>query len=295
MQGLDWDLLRTFLVIAGEASLTSAGAVLKVSAQTVSRRLAELEALTGVRLIARSLEGYSLTPAGERLSRQLDGMRLEATRIESVIAEIRDKPVGTVRLSITEVLSGPWLIDSVSAFNRLYPDITLEIRVDGWPASVRRREADIVLRLFGPGNENLVGRKVGRIGAAVYGAKTYARAHGLPKTREEWEGHSSIGLVGESPLMDWFDSISRHSRRALHCSSHADLIAATRAGLGFAPLMCISGDSDKALVRLLPEKLHRNTDIWMLSHPDLMDAPQIRAVLDFIADKAKTDQARLLG
>jgi DNA-binding transcriptional LysR family regulator len=295
MQGLDWDLLRTFSVIAGEASLTRAAAQLKVSAQTVSRRLAELEAITGIRLIARSLEGYSLTPAGERLSRQLDNMRLEATRIESVLAEIRDKPVGTVRLSITEVLSGPWLIGAVAEFNRRYPEITLEIRVDGWPASVRRREADIVLRLFGPGHENLVGRKVGRIGAGVFCAKTYARAHGLPATREEWADHTSIGLVGESPLMDWFDSISRHARRVLQCSSHTDLIAATRAGLGFAPMMCISGDSDKTLVRVLPEKLHRATDIWMLSHPDLVDAPQIRAVLDFIAEQARKDQARLLG
>jgi DNA-binding transcriptional LysR family regulator len=295
MQGLNWDLLRIFSVIAGEASLTRAGAVLKVSAQTVSRRLAELETLIGVKLIARSLEGYSLTPAGERLSRQLDGMRLEAIRIESVLAEIRDRPVGTVRLSITEVLSGPWLIGIIAEFNRRYPDIMLEIRVDGWPASVRRREADLVLRAHGPGNENLVGRKVGRIGAGVYAAKSYARVHGLPKTREEWEGYSSLGLVGENPLMDWFDSISRHAKRVLQCSSHADLMAATRAGLGFAPLMCISGDPDKTLVRVLPEKLHRTTDIWMLSHPDLVDAPQIRAVLDFIAEKARADQERLLG
>jgi len=33
----------------------------------------------------------------------------------------------------------------------------------------------------------------------------------------------------------------------------------------------------------------------MLSHPDLVDAPQIRAVLDFIAEQAKKDQVRLLG
>ena len=295
MQGLDWDLLRTFSGIAGEASLTRAGALLKVSAQTVSRRLAELEAITGVRLIARSLEGYSLTPAGERLSLQLESMRLEATRIESVIAEIREKPVGTVRLSITEVLSGPWLMGAIAEFNRRYPDILLEIRVDGWPASVRRREADIVLRLYGPGNENLVGRKVGRLGVGAFASKTYARAHGLPKTREEWEGHSSIGLVGEGPLMEWFDSVSRHSRRVLQCSSHTDLMAAARAGLGFAPLMCISGDADKSLVRVLPEKLRSSTEIWLLSHPDLVDAPQIRAVLDFVAEQAKKDQARLLG
>ena len=295
MQGLSWDLLRTFSVIAEEASLARAAVSLKVSAQTVSRRLADLEDATGIRLIARSLDGYSLTPAGKRLHGQLDGMRVEATRIESIIAEIRDKPVGTVRLSISEVLSGPWLIGAVTEFSRLYPEIMLEIRVDGWPASVRRGEADIVLRLFGPGSENLVGRKIGRIGAAVYGAKSYARGHGVPKTREEWEGFSSIGLVGDNPLMDWFDSISRHSRRVLQCSSHADLMAATRAGLGFAPMMCISGDGDKTLLRVLPAKLHRTTDIWLLSHPDLSDAPQVRAVLDFIIHKAKADQARLLG
>jgi DNA-binding transcriptional LysR family regulator len=81
-----------------------------------------------------------------------------------------------VRISINEVLSGPWLLGHLASFYEEFPSLNLEIRVSGWPASVRRREADIVLRLFGPGEENLVGRRIGRVGVAIYCARSYARA-----------------------------------------------------------------------------------------------------------------------
>jgi hypothetical protein len=35
--------------------------------------------------------------------------------------------------------------------------------------------------------------------------------------------------------------------------------------------------------------------LWLLSHPDLADAPQVRAALNFIANCAKRDAAILLG
>jgi DNA-binding transcriptional LysR family regulator len=236
----NWDLYRIFLAVADAGSLLTASKRLKLSAQTVSRRVAELEDGLGLKLLARSRVGHSLTPAGEQLRARIEGMGDVASNVETAMAKAKHTPAGVVRISINEVLSGPWLLGHLSSFYQEFPSLNLEIRVSGWPASVRRREADIVLRLFGPGEENLVGRRIGRVGVAIYCARSYARDHGLPASSAEWETHSSIGMVADIPLMSWFNSVAGTSRRVLQCSSHTDVVAAAKAGLGLAPLLCIT-------------------------------------------------------
>ena len=292
---MDWDLLRIFLAVAEDKGYAKAASRLRISAQTVSRRITDLERLAGVRLLARGDAGLSLTPAGERLYNQSEEMRAQARTIEAGLAESGKRPVGRVRLSITEVLSGPWLIRSLPNFAARHPDVDLDIYVDGWPARIKRGEADVVLRLFGSGEENLVGRKIARLGAAIYCSKSYARSRPLPQTRDQWKGHATVGVVTPSPLMEWFDSVSRNAHRLLQCSSHADLLAAIRAGVGCGPLMCITGDADESLQRISPAKLYRATDIWLLSHPDLSSAPHVRAVLNHIIAQGKADRSLLSG
>ncbi|WP_245313004.1 methyltransferase domain-containing protein, partial [Bradyrhizobium macuxiense] len=43
-----------------------------------------------------------------------------------------------------------------------------------FPASVRRREADVVLRPVDAGEENLIGRRIGRLGTGFYASRDYA-------------------------------------------------------------------------------------------------------------------------
>ena len=55
------------------------------------------------------------------------------------------------------------------------------------------------------------------------------------------------------------------------------------------------GDAHDDLVRVSPDKLFSATDVWLLAHPDLINTPAVRAVLDFISEAAKTDRDMLLG
>ena len=60
---------------------------------------------------------------------------------------------------------------------------------------MRRREADVVLRPVDSGEENLIGRKIGRLGTGFYASRDYAARRRLPERRDEWKGHSVIGFA----------------------------------------------------------------------------------------------------
>jgi DNA-binding transcriptional LysR family regulator len=73
------------------------------------------------------------------------------------------------------------------------------------------------------------------------------------------------------------------------------MLAAARAGLGISALSCFVGGSYPDLVRVAPQKLLSVADIWLLAHPDLVELPAVRAVIDFVTACAREDRVRLRG
>ena len=87
---LDWNLLRTFVVIAEEGSITSAAARLLRRQPTVSAALSRLEAQIGQRLIERGGGTFRLTAAGRELYRECAEIYSSVSRLK----EVADTAVG---------------------------------------------------------------------------------------------------------------------------------------------------------------------------------------------------------
>ncbi|MEP0069950.1 LysR family transcriptional regulator [Pyruvatibacter sp.] len=298
MSQANWDLYRVFLAVAEARSYSGAGRQLKLSHATVGRKITELEEALGTKLFVQTNDGFGLSPGGEKLKAEADEIASAVLRAGHALSDASGTPQGIVRVSTAATLAGYWLMPHMSAFTERYPQIEIEFVTDAWPASVTRREAEIVIRLYGPGEENLVGRKIARCGVAFYASRDYADANGLPQQRGEWAEHRLIGFAGEAneaELARWAGHVTRGAPTYLRCSSMADMVSAVRTHAGIAPLTCLQGDAHEDLVRVAPDKLFSATDVWLLAHPDLTNTPAVRAVLDFIAEAAKTDRDMLLG
>ncbi|UWU92039.1 LysR family transcriptional regulator [Bradyrhizobium sp. CB1015] len=295
---MDWDLCKTFVAVADTGSFTAAARRLHTSHPTVSRKIAALEAQLGTRLVARAADGLALTADGRTLREHAEAMAAAALRAETAVAAGGHKARGIVKLSIGATLASHWLMPRLPAFLRAHDHIQLEIITHPFPASVRRREADVVLRPFDSGEENLVGRKIGRLGTGFYASRDYAAGRPLPERRGDWKEHSVIGFADQTSnaqLARWSDVVTRQARVAMRCSSQGDMLAAVRAGIGISALSCFVAESYSDLMRVAPQKLASVADLWLLAHPDLVELPAVRAVIDFVAECARTDRARLRG
>ncbi len=294
---MDWDLCRTFVAVADAGSYLGAARRLRSSHPTVGRKIASLEAQLGTALFARSHDGLVLTVEGRRFREHAEAMAAAALRAEASVVT-GPNARGSVRLSIGPTLAALWLMPRMLTFLQNHPNIELEFITHPFPVSVRKREADIVLRVFESGDENLVGRKIARLGTGFYASRDYADRHPLPERRDEWKGHSVIGFADKSSnaeLGRWSDHVARQATVAIRCSSQADMLAAARAGFGICVLSCFVGNAYPDLVRVAPNKLAGLSDIWLLAHPDLVDAPAVRAVMDFVVASGRTDRDLLRG
>ena len=291
---MDWDLCKTFVAVAETHSFAAAARQLRSSHPTVGRQIAVLEDQLGIRLFARSNEGLSLTSQGRKFREHVEAMAAAALRAEAAVSHAR----GVVKLSIGATLASHWLMPRLGPFLRSHEHIQLEIITHPFPASVRRREADVVLRPVDSGEENLIGRKIGRLGTGFFASRDYAARRRLPERRDEWKGHSVIGFAdreSNAHLARWSDLITRQGTVVMRCSSQGDMLAATRAGLGISALSCLVAAAYPDLVRVAPQKLASVSDLWLLAHPDLVELPAVRAVLDFVTACAREDRVRLRG
>lgn len=295
---MDWDLCKTFVAVADTRSYAAAARRLRSSHPTVSRKIAALETQLGTKLLARAADGLALTSEGRKFREHAEAMAAAALRAEAAVSASGRRARGTVKLSIGATLASHWLMPRLPAFLRAHDHIQLEIITHPFPASVWRREADVVLRPVDSGEENLVGRKIGRLGTGFYASRGYAACRRLPERRGEWKGHSVIGFADQASnaqLARWSDSVTAQGSVVMRCSSQGDMLAAVRAGIGISALSCFVAQNYPDLVRVAPQKLVSVADLWLLAHPDLVELPAVRAVIGFVADCAGADRVRLRG
>lgn len=282
---LDWDDFRVFLGVARAGTLSAAARQLSVDQSTMSRRLAALEAAAGSRLFDRTQTGYALTPAGEAVRKDAEEIEARAMAIERQLAGHDARPEGVVRLAASESFASWFLVPHLADLRVTCPGITIGLVTGNRAADLSRREADIAVRLSKPTEPQLLARRLGSSGWALYGSTRYLKERGKPKLRNELAGHDVIGFEPELKGTLGARWLAQHAARANVVLTTSSLVAhgsAVSSGLGLSPLPTIFGDNAPGVVRVLPQTLGHH-DVWLLVHPDVKNSARVRAVMDYLS------------
>lgn len=125
MHDLDTQLLRTFVILAETASFSRTGGLFGRTQSAVSGQLAKLEAVLGVRLLARDTRNVALTPAGERL---LPDARAMVAQADAMLARFRGPQIaGLVRFGSPEDFASVYLPDILGVFAAAHPAVELHV------------------------------------------------------------------------------------------------------------------------------------------------------------------------
>ena len=285
---LDWNDLRCLLAVAREGSTLAAARTLRISQTTVARRLAALEEALGLVLFERRQAGYALTPAGEALLPQAEAVAAQAEQFaEAAAAQSRDAS-GTVRLTTVDIYGVTVLQPLLRDLHEAHPAVRIELDMAEAVRDIGAGEADVALRADWTDRSlagGLVGRRVAFDPWTLYCSRTYAAAHSRPRTSAELRRHPFIGGGGDGvwrPYRAWLKAHGLEEAVVMQHSSAAGLLAAIRAGVGFAILPSFVGDREPDLVRVLPPPPGKGYDLWLLTHERLRHVPRVRAVMDFL-------------
>ncbi len=295
----DWNGLRFLLAVAKEGSTIAAAKVLGVNQSTVQRRLADLEAQLGQRLVERLPSGYRLTELGVAILPDAERVAASAQDFELKLQDLGRAHFGIIRLTCPEPiafrLTQSGILDRFHAGN---PGLKVEFVLSDQYVDLAKGEADVALRSGDTDDNILVGRKIADSLWAIYASHQYIERHGAPVTVADLARHPLIAFeesMSKHRTVSWFKEVAPGATYAARNTSVLGLIYAAKAGVGVAPLPMSLGDAEADLVRVIgpvPEL----TRAWrILTHPDQRHTARISAFFDFVLKESKALRPILTG
>lgn len=124
---LDWNLLRTFVVIVEEASITRAANRLLRGQPSVSLALQRLEAELDCRLIERGRGGFRLTAAGSTLYSECMDIYIGISRLKDITTAASKEISGEISIHLASHVITPLLDNLLTETKNRYPKVTFSI------------------------------------------------------------------------------------------------------------------------------------------------------------------------
>lgn len=171
---LRWDDLRLFLAVAEQGSFSAAARLLRLGQPTLSRRIAELEEMTGAALFVRQSQGVGLTVAGEKLLPAAQRMAEWASEAGLALSAQSSVPQGKVRIAAPPGIAYEVLAPLAAQLRRRYPQIQIEALSGIETLNLVRGEADLSLRTSPPQDADLLCVDQVSSSMRVYVSQAYA-------------------------------------------------------------------------------------------------------------------------
>ena len=194
---------------------------------------------------------------------------------------------GPIRVSMGEPIAQCLLGGALLQFMRMHQNIELTIETSINLVDLNRSEADVVIRSTQNPPEHLVGRRLFPYFLCEYAAKGY-----LESTRPEDRRWLAFSRSISGP--DWIATSSfPEAPIGLRSDDLMWLLSAARAGAGMIRTACYMADPDPELERLPGAEPFPAQDLWVLTHPDLKNAPRIKHLMRHLSATLK-DQGDLI-
>jgi DNA-binding transcriptional LysR family regulator len=261
-------------------TFSSAAQALDLAHTTVSRRIKELEAHFGARLVERVGDRLVLTHEGEVTVAASDQIEETLAALERKVSGRDGRLTGQVSLTTVDILAWQYM-DRIANFSRAFPEIELSVTAESAVKSLSRREAEIALRLTNAPEEYLFGEVIGRFDFAPYATSEMAAAI------DDLSGAIWLDYVSQECAMrvaGWMKKQFPQVKPRHYYATPLLMMRAVEAGIGVGLLPVQVAQQCPNLTRLRPDVAF-HLDVWLLSPKELRHTARIRALFNCLAGR----------
>lgn len=185
--------MAVFAAVVEHRSMSAAARALGTTTSAVSQQVRQLERDMGVTLLHRSTRKLALTPAGERFHEGCAAMVAAASDAQRQVAQMRDAPVGELRLSAPVGFArhlGPALAPLLAANTEL----RLHLQIDDALIDLVAARIDLAIRFGRLPDSTWVAQRLIEMEQIVCAAPAYLAAHGVPATPRDLLAHDWLRM-----------------------------------------------------------------------------------------------------
>jgi DNA-binding transcriptional LysR family regulator len=292
----DLNSLMIFARVVEANSFSEAARRLDMPISTVSRRVAELEAQLGVRLLERSTRKLRLTEIGSELLEHAQRSAELGEAVGDIVSNRRSSVSGVLRLSAPPSLSESLLVPLINAFQMSYPNVCIEVSVTDRYVDHIVEGVDLVFRFGALRDSALIARRILSYRHQLVSSPAYLKKYRPPKTPQDLLGHRLLTFAHWKPRNKWtFAHVNGKEKETLTFQPHLamnDYTGLAHAlvrdvGIGdLPPLVRPDLLSEGKLVEVMPQWHFRTFNLSLVHLGNKYLARQVHLFKDFAAQMA---------
>ncbi|OJW46997.1 MAG: hypothetical protein BGO67_09885 [Alphaproteobacteria bacterium 41-28] len=288
---LDWDKLKSFYVVALNESFTKASLQMNLTQSALSRQISTIEYQLKSQLFIRGADKLSLTSKGKILFDAVSKMIEQIKIARSLIEEEDSNPRGKLTIATTHAFANIWLLEHVSDFIHLYPNIDLSITLEDNLDHLYSKHYDVVIGVSAPSSFHFVHEKLFTRPIGLYASEEYLKKFGTPKVLNDLDHHRliSFGDRIDHPynIVDWFlragCELGKIRKPFLEINSFYGKIKLAETGVGIITLANNNPAIKKlGLIRVLPEIDGPIVETFYNFSKSLENSKRVRVLKDFL-------------
>ncbi len=270
------------LAIARHGSVARATGPLGMSHATLLRRLDQIETRLQTRLFERVRGRYQLTTAGHEIEEAGRLMEPIAGNAETRARGQDLRPSGDVRLSTSSIIATHLLPAVLAQFGSAFPEVRIELNTSREHANLRRREADVALRIADSVPDWLVGRELARVRFRIYARRVELGTTGPRDAADLCRQRGWIVFERDSfdqKFDRWLAANVEDANVVLRVDNFTHGAALARAGLGMTLLPTFVERSLPDLQPLCRPIEALDTPLWLITHPELATTARVQVLM----------------
>lgn len=197
------EAMSMLLTVAEKGSLSAAGRVLHVPLATLSRKISDLEALLGARLLIRTTRKLTLTDAGiayvaaaRRILDQVEDAEREA-------AGEFTAPKGELVMTAPIMFGRLHVLPVVADFLATFPEINIRLILADRNVDLVGDHVDMAVRIGKLPDSSMVATQIGVMRTVTCASPPLLAGHGIPQKPEDLLRFPCVTVDAPMPSLAW--------------------------------------------------------------------------------------------
>ena len=281
--------MTVFVAVAELGGFAAAARKLKLSAPTVTRAVAALEAQVGAELFVRTTRFVRLTESGERYLQDCRRILHELEEAEAQAAGAHLAPQGTLVIAAPIVFGQRLLLPLLVEFLQQYPAVSARALLVDRPVQLSEEGIDCAFRMGELPDSALVATPLGHIRRIVCASPGYLAAHGQPQLPQEVIDHALVvsaadGRSDRWRFVDGDRDVDIDIEPRLVVSTNEAAISAALGGWGLTRVMSYQVNAELQrgeLQRVLQGYEGKPLPVWLVNTEGRRAAAKLRSFIAF--------------
>jgi DNA-binding transcriptional LysR family regulator len=237
-----FDAMSVLLAVVEEGSLSAGARRLRVPLATISRKVSDLEAHLGTRLLVRTSRRVALTDAGRGYVESSKRIIEQVEEAERAAAGEYSEPRGQLSITTPVVFGRLHVLPVAADFLAAHPKIDLRMYMIDRHVNLLEEHLDVGVRLGHLEDSALMATRVGHVRRVICASPAYLARCGTPTAPDDLRHHDGISFHGFSTSPEWrfrgdSEALSVEPRTRLAVNTTEAAVDAALAGLGIVRVL----------------------------------------------------------